>query len=62
MEHKNPGRKPYNLCRGSVPVCFIDLFYFMISDFPVISLGCSIPIISISVGAISARQPPSLSL
>ena len=30
------------------------------SDFPVISAGFSIPIISINVGAISARQPPSL--
>lgn len=31
-------------------------------DLPVISLGCSNPISSIRVGAISARQPPSLSL
>ena len=29
-------------------------------DFPVISFGCSIPINSIRVGAISARHPPSL--
>ena len=28
-------------------------------DLPVISLGCSIPIISIMVGTMSARQPPS---
>lgn len=36
-------------------------YYFLISrDFPVISSGCFIPIISMSVGAMSARQPPSL--
>ena len=35
--------------------------YFLINkDFPVISFGCSIPISSINVGAISARHPPSL--
>ena len=34
--------------------------YFLINKlFPVISFGCSIPISSISVGAISAKQPPS---
>lgn len=39
---------------------FFNLFYFFINkDFPVISAGCSIPIISINVGAISARHPPS---
>lgn len=38
-----------------------SMFYFLMSrDFPVISSGCSIPISSMSVGAISARQPPSL--
>ena len=38
------------------------LFYFTSSDFPVISFGCSRPISSMRVGAISARQPPSLNL
>ena len=28
-------------------------------DLPVIYLGCSMPIISIMVGTMSARQPPS---
>lgn len=37
-------------------------FYFTNNDFPVISFGCSMPINSINVGAISARQPPSRSL
>lgn len=38
------------------------LFYFLTSsDFPVISAGCSIPINSIIVGMISARQPSSRS-
>lgn len=32
------------------------------SDSPVISAGFSIPIISISVGAMSARRPPSRSV
>ena len=41
------------------PVSHLD--YFTSRDFPVISLGCSIPISSMRVGAISARQPPSLS-
>jgi len=37
--------------------------YFLINnDFPVISAGCSIPIISIIVGTISARHPPSRSV
>ena len=37
--------------------------YFLIrSDFPVISAGCSIPIISIKVGAMSAKHPPSLNV
>lgn len=36
--------------------------YFTIRDLPVISAGCSIPIISISVGTMSARHPPSRSL
>lgn len=36
--------------------------HFTSKLFPVISLGCSIPISSIKVGMISARQPPSLSL
>ncbi len=37
--------------------------YFLInSDSPVISGGFSIPIISISVGTMSARQPPSLNV
>ena len=34
----------------------------MSRDVPVISFGCSIPISSIRVGAMSAKQPPSLSL
>ncbi len=39
------------------------LTHFLISnDSPVISAGFSIPISSISVGAMSARQPPSLSV
>ena len=39
----------------------VKFSYFLIkSDLPVISFGCSIPISSIRVGAISARQPPSL--
>ena len=41
--------------------CFYFNYYFLIRrDFPVISAGCSIPISSIRVGAMSARQPPSL--
>ena len=36
--------------------------YFTNRDFPVISAGCCIPISSISVGAMSARHPPSLNL
>ena len=36
--------------------------YFTSRLFPVFSLGCSIPISSIRVGTMSARQPPSLSL
>ena len=41
--------------------CFYFNYYFLIRrDFPVISLGCSIPMSSIRVGAMSARQPPSL--
>ena len=47
-----------NVC----PLQQIQLNYFTNSDFPVISLGCSIPISSISVGAMSARHPPSLNL
>ena len=36
------------------------VLYFLISrECPVISLGCSMPIISISVGTMSARHPPS---
>ena len=39
------------------------IFYLFISrDFPVISAGCSIPMISIIVGIMSARHPPSLSV
>ena len=38
-------------------------YYFLtIRDLPVISSGCFIPIHSISVGTISARHPPSLSV
>ncbi len=37
--------------------------YFLINnDFPVISAGCSIPIISIIVGTMSAKHPPSRSV
>ena len=39
----------------------ISVYFLISSDFPVISAGCSIPISWIRVGAISARQPPSLS-
>ena len=38
------------------------IYYFTNNDFPVISAGCCIPISSISVGAMSARHPPSRSL
>ena len=39
----------------------VKFSYFLTNrDLPVISFGCSIPISSIRVGAISARQPPSL--
>lgn len=37
-------------------------YRFTSRDFPVISSGCSMPIISIKVGAISARHPPSRSV
>ena len=41
----------------------MELYHFLtISDFPVISAGCSMPITSISVGTMSARTPPSLSV
>ena len=39
---------------------FRSPYRFTSRDFPVISFGCSIPMSSMSVGAISARQPPSL--
>ena len=39
----------------------VSASYFLINkDFPVISAGCSFPIISIKVGMISAKHPPSL--
>ena len=39
------------------------LSYFLTRrDLPVISTGCSRPIISIRVGAMSAKQPPSLNV
>ena len=42
---------------------FISIYYFLINnDFPVISTGCVIPIVSIKVGTISARHPPSLNV
>ncbi len=54
-----PSPGPFFCCYCSLSV--IGYFYFLISrDSPVISLGFSIPIISIRVGTISARRPPSL--
>ena len=32
------------------------------NDLPVISFGCSIPIVSINVGTMSAKHPPSASI
>lgn len=40
----------------------ISLYFLISRDFPVISFGCSMPISSIRVGAMSARQPPSLNV
>ena len=40
----------------------ISLYFLISRDFPVISFGCSIPISSIRVGAMSARHPPSLNV
>ena len=41
---------------------FLSKSYFTNKDFPVISSGCSIPINSINVGAISAKHPFSLNV
>ena len=41
---------------------FHNISYFTNKDVPDISFGCSIPINSINVGAISAKHPPSLSV
>ena len=41
---------------------FLFFYYFTNNDAPDISFGCSIPINSINVGAISAKHPPSRSL
>ena len=40
----------------------ISLYFLISRDFPVISFGCSMPISSIRVGAMSARHPPSLNV
>ena len=51
---------------GSSPLAFFSTpkirLYFSKRLFPVISLGCGIPISSKRVGATSARHPPSLNL
>lgn len=47
-----PQKKAHPMMRLSI--------YYIKSDFPVISSGCSFPNKAIKVGAISAKHPPSL--
>ena len=53
---------PYIYAFETAPIAFERHYFLISSDSPVISAGFSMPIISSSVGAMSARHPPSRSV